>query len=69
MNESQRIALTIAEVAKMTGMSPDTLYRLVHSGELPAVRHGERGKLFIPRTAVEKLFRTELTTEPDRQLT
>jgi len=32
--------LTIAEVASMMRVSKMTVYRLVHSGELPAVRVG-----------------------------
>ncbi|MFC0115217.1 helix-turn-helix domain-containing protein [Kibdelosporangium aridum] len=33
--------LTVAEVAKMMRVSKMTVYRLVHSGELPAVRVGK----------------------------
>ena len=33
--------LTIAEVAKVMRVSKMTVYRLVHSGELPAVRVGK----------------------------
>ncbi|HNA99066.1 MAG TPA: helix-turn-helix domain-containing protein [Marmoricola sp.] len=32
--------LTVAEVAQMMRVSKMTVYRLVHSGELPAVRVG-----------------------------
>ncbi|MFF0489621.1 helix-turn-helix domain-containing protein [Nocardia sp. NPDC003482] len=32
--------LTVAEVAKLMRVSKMTVYRLVHSGELPAVRVG-----------------------------
>jgi len=32
--------LTVAEVAKAARVSPMTIYRLIHSGELPAVRVG-----------------------------
>ncbi len=32
--------LTVAEVAKMMRVSKMTVYRLVHAGELPAVRVG-----------------------------
>jgi excisionase family DNA binding protein len=32
--------LTVAEVAKVMRVSKMTVYRLVHSGELPAVRVG-----------------------------
>jgi excisionase family DNA binding protein len=33
--------LTVAEVAKMMRVSKMTVYRLVHSGDLPAVRVGK----------------------------
>lgn len=32
--------LTVAEVAKLMRVSNMTVYRMVHSGELPAVRFG-----------------------------
>ncbi len=32
--------LTVAEVADLTRVSRMTVYRLIHSGELPAVRFG-----------------------------
>ncbi|GAA2532519.1 helix-turn-helix domain-containing protein [Microbacterium mitrae] len=32
--------LTVAEVAKLMRLSNMTVYRMVHSGELPAVRFG-----------------------------
>ena len=33
---------TVAEVAELTRVSRMTVYRMVHSGELPAVRFGHR---------------------------
>lgn len=43
--------LTVAEVADMMRVSTMTVYRLVKSGELPAVRFGRSYR--IPETAVE----------------
>jgi len=43
--------LTVAEVADMMRVSNMTVYRLVKSGELPAVRFGRSYR--IPETAVE----------------
>ena len=43
--------LTVAEVAEMMRVSNMTVYRLVKSGELPAVRFGRSYR--IPETAVE----------------
>ncbi|PJJ70902.1 excisionase family DNA binding protein [Diaminobutyricimonas aerilata] len=42
--------LTVAEVAQMMRVSNMTVYRLVHSGELPAVRFGRSFR--IPESAV-----------------
>ncbi|ALG14026.1 DNA-binding protein [Actinosynnema sp. ALI-1.44] len=42
--------LTVAEVAKMMRVSKMTVYRLVHSGELPAVRVGKSFR--VPEKAV-----------------
>lgn len=38
--ETQGTFLTVAEVAEIMRVSKMTVYRLVHSGELPAVRVG-----------------------------
>jgi excisionase family DNA binding protein len=42
--------LTVAEVAKVMRVSKMTVYRLVHSGELPAVRVGRSFR--VPESAV-----------------
>jgi len=42
--------LTVAEVAEIMRVSKMTVYRLVHSGELPAVRFGRSYR--VPETAV-----------------
>ncbi len=42
--------LTVAEVATMMRVSKMTVYRLVHSGELPAVRFGRSYR--VPESAV-----------------
>lgn len=43
--------LTVAEVADMMRVSKMTVYRLVHSGELPAIRFGRSFR--VPESAVE----------------
>jgi excisionase family DNA binding protein len=45
--------LTVAEVAGMMRVSNMTVYRLVHSGELPAVRFGRSFR--IPESAVAQV--------------
>lgn len=42
--------LTVAEVATVMRVSKMTVYRLVHSGELPAVRFGRSFR--VPESAV-----------------
>lgn len=42
--------LTVAEVAEVMRVSKMTVYRLVHSGELPAVRFGRSFR--VPESAV-----------------
>ena len=42
--------LTVAEVADLMRVSKMTVYRLVHSGELPAVRFGRSYR--VPESAV-----------------
>ncbi|MDF3051221.1 MAG: binding domain protein excisionase family [Pseudonocardia sp.] len=46
--------LTVAEVARTMRVSKMTVYRLVHGGELPAVRVGRSFR--VPRRAVEDLL-------------
>jgi excisionase family DNA binding protein len=47
--------LTVAEVAAMMRVSKMTVYRLVHSGELPAVRVGKSFR--VPEPAVHEYLR------------
>jgi len=42
--------LTVAEVAELMRVSKMTVYRLVHAGELPAIRFGRSFR--VPETAV-----------------
>lgn len=45
--------LTVAEVAQLMRVSKMTVYRLVHAGELPAVRFGHSYR--VPESAVAAL--------------
>lgn len=45
---------TVAEVAEMARISRMTVYRMVRSGELPALRVGSVYR--VPRSAVEELM-------------
>ena len=46
--------LTVAEVAELMRVSKMTVYRLVHAGELPAVRFGRSYR--VPESAVADLM-------------
>ena len=46
---------TVAEVADIMRVSRMTIYRMVHSGELPAVRVG-KNSYRVPRAALDQLF-------------
>ncbi|MDN5852373.1 MAG: helix-turn-helix domain-containing protein [Actinomycetia bacterium] len=45
---------SVAEVARMFGMSPMTVYRAIAAGEFPAVRI--RGRLIVPARALEEMI-------------
>lgn len=51
--------LTVAEVAALMRVSRMTVYRLVHSGELPAVRVGRSFR--VPERAVHDYLRDAFT--------
>ena len=48
--------LTVAEVAEMMRVSSMTVYRMVHSGELPAVRVGRSFR--VPEKAVQDYLKS-----------
>jgi excisionase family DNA binding protein len=48
--------LTVAEVANVMRVSKMTVYRLVHAGELPAVRVGRSFR--VPEQAVDAYLRS-----------
>lgn len=50
--------LTVAEVADMLRVSKMTVYRLVHSGELPAIRFGRSFR--VPESAVQAAIGTHI---------
>ena len=50
--------LTVAEVAAVMRVSKMTVYRLVHNGELPAVRVGRSFR--VPEQAVQDYLRDSI---------
>ena len=54
-NFSNARFLTVAEVAEVMRVSKMTVYRLVHAGEMPAVRFGRSYR--VPENAVEQYLK------------
>jgi len=50
--------LTVAEVADMMRVSTMTVYRMVHAGDLPAIRFGRSFR--IPESAVAAAIETPI---------
>ena len=44
---------SVAQVARMFGTAPVTLYRAIRAGEFPAIRI--RGRLIVPAKAIEAM--------------
>jgi excisionase family DNA binding protein len=56
--------LTVAEVAKIMRVSKMTVYRLIHSGELEAIRVGRSFR--VPEQAVGRYLRVLQWSSPDQ---
>jgi excisionase family DNA binding protein len=54
--------LTVAEVAEMMRVSRMTVYRLVHSGDLPAIRFGRSFR--VPESAVQAALSAHVADVP-----
>jgi excisionase family DNA binding protein len=50
------LALTVPEAAALAGVSPRTMYRAIDAGTVPTVRLTPRGRLFVPRHALERFL-------------
>ncbi|AOX06363.1 excisionase [Corynebacterium sp. NML98-0116] len=57
-NEDKGKFLTVAEVAEIMRVSKMTVYRLLHSGELPAVRVGRSFR--VNETAVSEYLESSV---------
>jgi excisionase family DNA binding protein len=58
--------LTVAEVAELIRVSKMTVYRMVHAGEIPAVRVGRSFR--VPQAAVEELLASGVGDwQPERE--
>jgi excisionase family DNA binding protein len=50
------LALTVPEAAVVAGVSTRTMYRAVEAGSVPTVRWTPRGRVLIPRLALERML-------------
>ncbi|UVJ38815.1 helix-turn-helix domain-containing protein [Arthrobacter sp. CJ23] len=57
-NFSNARFMTVAEVAEVLRVSKMTVYRLVHSGEMPAVRFGRSFR--VPEEAVAQYLKSAI---------
>lgn len=53
---------SVAEVARMFGMSSMTVYRAIAAGEFPAVRI--RGRLIVPARALDAMVEAAMAAGP-----
>ena len=54
MENNERLVLTVSETAKLLGLSRNSTYQGVLTGEIPCVKVGKR--ILIPRLALEKML-------------
>lgn len=57
----ERRFYSVAEVARMLGMSQMTVYRAIADGEFPAVRI--RGRLIVPAKALDAMVDTAVAAQ------
>jgi len=50
------LALTVPEAAALAGVSSRTMYRAIEAGSVPTVRLTPRGRVFVPRRALERFL-------------
>lgn len=50
------LALTVREAAVLAGVSTRTMYRAIEAGSVPTVRLTPRGRVFVPRHALERFL-------------
>ncbi|MCU6478896.1 excisionase family DNA binding protein [Arthrobacter silviterrae] len=57
--------LTVQEVAELMRVSKMTVYRMVHAGELPAVRFGRSYR--VPQNAVEAILKSTVADRAESE--
>lgn len=53
LNFQNKEVLDINEVAKLTSLSKNYIYKLNHEGKIPCYSYSENGKLFFKRSEIE----------------
>ncbi len=53
-SQSNKLVLTIEEIANLLGLSRSSTYEAVRKGQIPSIRIGKR--IIIPRTALIKIL-------------
>ena len=48
------LTVTVKEAAKILGLSRNSVYAAVHTGQIPSIRVGKR--VFVPRVALERML-------------
>ncbi len=56
--------MTVTEVANVMRVSKMTVYRLIHAGELPAIRVGKSFR--VPQTALTTMLDSSWDSEEDQ---
>lgn len=59
--------MTVTEVAELMRVSKMTVYRLIHGGEIPAIRVGKSFR--VPEVAVRQLIDAQMSQWSDDRLT
>ena len=59
------LAFSVAETARLLGLSREGAYQAIHRGDIPAVRIGKR--ILVPRAALEQLLRTASLPQGDER--
>ena len=65
-NEEKGTFLTIAEVAEIMRVSKMTVYRLIHSGDLPAIRVGKSFR--VPEAALGQIIESGLADHTETSI-
>jgi len=58
------LAFSASEVAKLLGVSKNTVYKAIHAGQIPSIRWGK--KILIPRVALMRMLEEAGNTKTDK---